>query len=205
MTIVLDIGVPVLAGLSLLAALYFFVNALLARGSVSSNTYGVERQKVRQHTLIGFARGGFFLLLSLILFSVFGINSIPEQVTEPALPTQVDTISPRETEPIVTISSPLVPTSRTTPTSPLPPPTVRPTDTPIPTDTPVILTAIVVSANGLWLRDSPGGTQELELIPDGATLIVLEGNETVDDSDWQEVETVTGNTGWVAVDFIVFD
>ena len=69
----------------------------------------------------------------------------------------------------------------------------------------MIPTAIVVSANGLWLRDSPGGTRELELIPDGATLIVLGGSETVEDSGWQEVETVGGNTGWVAVEFIVYE
>ncbi len=205
MTAILNIIFPILAGLSLLAALYFFVAALRVRGRMPANTYGVERHKVRQRTLVGFARGGFFLLLSLILFSVFGISSLPEQAARPALPTPVDTITPEETDTTNPVSGPIISTSQLTPTSPVPTRTLMPTNTPIPTNTPVVPTAVVASLNGLWLRDSPGGTQELELIPDGATLIVLQGRETVEDLDWQEVKTATGNTGWVAVDFIVYE
>jgi hypothetical protein len=65
-------------------------------------------------------------------------------------------------------------------------------------------TAVVNSPNGLYLREAPGGTQEVELIPDGTILIVLEGREVVDGLEWQQVQTPAGNVGWVAVDFIIY-
>jgi hypothetical protein len=54
----------------------------------------------------------------------------------------------------------------------------------------------------LYLREAPGGSQELELIADGTELILLEGGETVDDLLWRRVLTPAGNEGWVAADFI---
>ncbi len=200
-----DIVLPILAVASLLLALYFFAVAVAARRGMSANNYDVEKQKKRQNSLVAFARSGFFLLLALIFFSVFGINALPEEVARPAVPTTVGTIVPEATEPIATISSPATPTSRSsTPTSPIPTRTPLPTDTPIPTDTPVVLTAIVASPNGLWLREAPGGTQQLELIPDGTTLLVLDSKAVFEEIEWQEVETEAGNTGWVAVDFIIY-
>jgi SH3-like domain-containing protein len=68
----------------------------------------------------------------------------------------------------------------------------------------VVATALVNSPNGLWLRESPGGTQEVELIPDGSVLILLPGREVANDSEWQQVRTQAGNEGWVAVDFIIY-
>jgi hypothetical protein len=65
-------------------------------------------------------------------------------------------------------------------------------------------TAVVNSPNGLWLREAPGGTQEVELIPDGTVLILLPGLETVDGTEWQQVRTPAGNEGWVAVEFIIY-
>ena len=59
------------------------------------------------------------------------------------------------------------------------------------------------SPNGLYLREAPGGSQELELIADGTELILLDGSETVDDLEWRQVRTPAGNEGWVAADFIV--
>jgi hypothetical protein len=80
-----------------------------------------------------------------------------------------------------------------------------PTDTPEPTNTPILPSAAVSSPNGLWLRESPGGVQELELLPDGSVLILLQGLEIADELEWQEVRTPAGNVGWVAVEFIVYE
>lgn len=201
----LDVVFLTIAVVSLIASLYFFVRALRTRGRIPANTYGVERQNLRQRTLAGFAQGGFFLLLSLILFSVFGVSALPDQLARPTQVLTIDTVTPENIEPASTITAPVAATALLSPTSPVPSRTPRPTQTPLPTDTPVIITAIVASPNGLWLRESPGGSQQLELIPDGARLVVLEGLETVDNLDWQRVETQAGNIGWVAVEFIVYE
>jgi hypothetical protein len=65
-------------------------------------------------------------------------------------------------------------------------------------------TAIVDSEVGLYLRDAPGGTEEVELLPNGTVLILLDGQETVDGEEWQEVRAPSGNEGWVAVAFIEY-
>jgi hypothetical protein len=54
------------------------------------------------------------------------------------------------------------------------------------------------------LRETPGGTQEVELIPDGTVLILLSGLETLDGTEWQQIHTPAGNEGLVAVDFIIY-
>ena len=61
----------------------------------------------------------------------------------------------------------------------------------------------VNSPNGLWLRERAGGTQQLELIAHGEELIVLDGIEIAEELEWRQVRTISGQEGWVAVDFIV--
>jgi hypothetical protein len=54
------------------------------------------------------------------------------------------------------------------------------------------------------LREAPGGTEELELIPDGTELFLEDGLEAVDDLEWQLVTTPSNNLGWVAIEFIIY-
>ena len=89
------------------------------------------------------------------------------------------------------------------PTSPVATLTPSPTPTPVPTDTPIVIIAVVNSPNGLWLREKPGGTQELELIADLSEIIVLEGTDIAEGLEWRRVRTQSGQEGWVAVEFII--
>ena len=69
--------------------------------------------------------------------------------------------------------------------------------TPEPSATAELATALVTSPNGLWLREAPGGNEQLELIPDGTSLTLLPGVEEVDGATWQQILTPAGNEGWV--------
>lgn len=204
MAAVLDILVPVLAALFVVAAVLFFARGLLARSSVSENAYGVERQEARHDMLIAFARGVVMVVLALILLAVFGLSPRPESGPEvretptSTLPaTMTATLRPTET-------ATSLPDAGPSPTSPLPTPTEAPLVTPEPSPTVGAATAVVNSPNGLWLREAPGGSQEIELIPDGTILTLLQGVEEVDSATWQEVLTPSGNEGWVAAEFIVY-
>lgn len=204
MAAVLDILVPVLAALFVVAAVLFFARGLIARRNVSENAYGVERQEARHDMLIAFARGAVMVILALILLAVFGLSPRPEAApeatetpttTSPA--TMAATTSPTET------ATPL-PDVGPSPTSPLPTPTEAPLVTPEPSPTVGPDTAVVSSPNGLWLREAPGGSQEVELVADGTILTLLPGVEEVEGAAWQEVLTPAGNEGWVAAEFIVY-
>ena len=95
-------------------------------------------------------------------------------------------------------------TAESSPTSPIP--TASATPQPTVTNTPQPPTASVSSGVGVWLRDLPGTeTEQLEWLLEGTILIVLPGQETVDDLLWQQVQTEDGLAGWVAADFIVVD
>jgi len=203
-TTVLNTVIPILAGICLIVALYFIAKGVRARVSVSEYAYGVQRQEARQSMAVAFARGFALLLVGLILLAIFGLSPRPQMAeaepTAPALPSATFTSQPAATNTPTTLQQIV-----STPTSPVPTATVGPTDTPEPTDTPVVPTAVVNSFNGLWLREAPGGTQELELIPNGTALTLLEGRETTDDLEWQQVRTPSGNEGWVAAEFLVYE
>ncbi|MGD8857403.1 MAG: SH3 domain-containing protein, partial [Chloroflexota bacterium] len=64
--------------------------------------------------------------------------------------------------------------------------------------------AVVNSPNGLWLREAPGGSQQVELIAHETTLELLPDRQTVDDLEWQQVRTPAGNEGWVAAEFLIY-
>jgi hypothetical protein len=64
---------------------------------------------------------------------------------------------------------------------------------------------IINSEVGLYLREAPGGTQEIELLPFGASVTLMAGRETAaDGSEWQQVRTAAGNEGWVAAQFLIY-
>jgi hypothetical protein len=90
-----------------------------------------------------------------------------------------------------------------TPTNPAVTPSATPTltATPTPTSPP---TAYINSPNGLYLREAPGGTQQVELIAHQSAVILLTGFVTVDELNWQEIQTTLGNRGWVAADYLIY-
>lgn len=210
MTTVLNIIIPILAGLCLLGSVFYAVRGFRARSGSASQAYGVARQESRQEMLVSFSRAAVFFLLALILVGIFGLSPRPE--TTEVLPTPTTTVAPTDRPTATATTAPTqTPTvtaaaGESTPTSTVPPElaTETPDATAEVTETPSVPTAVVNSPNGLWLRERPGGTQELELIPDGTALTLLDGRETVDGLEWQEVRTPAGNEGWVAVEFIIY-
>lgn len=81
-----------------------------------------------------------------------------------------------------------------------PTPTPTPTLTPTPTATP--RTAIVTYPYGLNLRAAPStSSASFGLLEQDTVVILLEGQETADGFEWQQVN-VDGQVGWVAVPFL---
>lgn len=206
MNSIVNVGLIILGGVCLIGTVYFFLRGLFSHRHVPTKAYGVQQQEARHGMLVNFFRGGLFLTIAIISFAIAGFGLLrPVQMVDltatPIPPTRAPVVASATAVPTTTptISTPVV-----SPTSPINSPTPIPTETPAPTDTPIVPSATVNSPNGLWLRESPGGTQELELIPDGAVLILMEGLETVEDQGWQQVRTPAGNEGWVAVDFIEY-
>ena len=67
-------------------------------------------------------------------------------------------------------------------------------------------TAFVNSEVGVWLRSAPSTSgEQVEWLLNGAELIVLDGKQSADDLEWQQVRAFSGNEGWVAVPFITYN
>ncbi len=97
----------------------------------------------------------------------------------------VTVITPAEGTPIATTSAPI------------------PTETPLPAPTDAANIAIVSSGVGVWLRDAPTtNSEQLEWLLEGVVLTLLDGQQTADGFDWQEVRTAAGVDGWVAAEYI---
>lgn len=202
---ILRIVLPLLALASVVAAVYFFSHALRVRKHVGDRAYGVERQEARQGMFVAFSRGILASLLALVFLAVFGLSGQPEAAAPDVLPTSRSSPTAQPL-PSIAVQSQTPAANDAPPASPTAP-LERPTDTPAPSPSPSatasVPTAVVNSPNGLWLREAPGGTQEVELIADGTVLTLLAGRETVDGVEWQEVRTPAGNEGWVAAEFLI--
>jgi len=211
----LNIVILVLAIIVAMAALVSAAGAWLTRSAISNQPYGVGRQESRKVMLIAFLRAAILGIVALILFGVYGLSARPDDVVltdpEPGATFEPElTATTPATDMTPTTDVPIVATSPTV--TSLPSPTVTgaaATATPSPTETPTITltpvpSAVVNSEVGLYLRPEPGSSVELELLANGAVLELLEGRQTVDDVEWQEVRTASGNEGWVAVDFITY-
>jgi hypothetical protein len=205
-----DWAIPLVAGLFFLASLYFFGRGLASRRSVAAYDYGVARQEARQAMAVSYVRGFMVLLVGLIIFGIYGMTNREPPSGAPAAPVLTTPVPSPATEEAPTEEPSPTPTAASFQQL-LPTPTDAPeevvpevTEEPTPTPTPDVQTAVVNSPNGLWLREAPGGTQELELIPDGTVLELLPGRETEGDLEWQQVRTPSGNEGWVAVAFIIY-
>lgn len=117
------------------------------------------------------------------------------EVTAPVPPTLTATVIPSST-PSPTFTP--LPSSTTTPT-PSPTATASPTTTPTattsPTATPRIEVAGVVEATILNLRAAPGLESDILLVLSKGDLLTAIGRSS--DSTWIEIDTQSGNTGWV--------
>lgn len=205
MAVIFNIVLPILAGLSVFAMIYFLWRAFYSRYKSSRQPYNVGRQEAHRASKVNVMRAVFFLLLALIFLAVIGVSSQIENLQPVPTATPLpETRSPSPEATLVPTATRTLSTSEPSPTSPLPTPTVTPL--PTVTNTPQPLTATVSSGVGIWLRDVPGTeTEQLEWLLEGTVLIVLPGQETADDFDWQQVQTEEGLIGWVASDFIVIN
>lgn len=200
----------VVASLLILGAIVSAFAALRARARMANAPYGVSRQRLRQSMQINAIRTAALLILALILFGVYGLRARPDEFlsTEPEPdftppPDATATVAVEEPTAVPDTPTPTVPPATATPTPPAPEATATSPPTEIPTITPTSEpTAVVTSEVGLYLREAPGGTEQLELLPVGTVLILLDGQETVDDAEWREVRAPSGAEGWVALDFI---
>jgi len=203
-----------LAILCFLAAIVSIVGALQSRSQSTRITYGVGRQDARRSMRIGLLRSLLIALVGVILLGVFGVTRVSSQLTdtEAGSSTRAPLFATRvvATETISPAASPSVtPFSLPTETSTLPPaPSVTaapPTATLLPTASATPPPSAIVSSEvGLYLREAPGGVQELELLPVGTVLVLLAGRTTLEGEEWQQVRTPSGMEGWVAVQFITY-
>lgn len=198
-----------LAGASVVAAIVSALAGLGLRSRVAGSAYGVARQEMRRTMLVAFIRALGFGLLALIFLAVYGLSSRPDDVlstepsadfTPPAVASATTELEPTNTQPAAT-STPTTEPVRATATTGAQTPTPEITPTASITSTPEP-SAIVTAPAGLYLREEPGGTDELELISEGTSLVLLPGRETVDDLEWQQVRSPSGLEGWVAAEFL---
>jgi hypothetical protein len=200
----------ILAGASVLAAIISGLAGLGLRSRVASSAYGVGRQEMRRTMQVSFIRALGFALLALVFFAVYGLSARPEEMlsTEPEAELTPEPPAASATPELAVTNTVRAVTSTPTtaaisPTANVPAVTTTPTHTPTPTITPTPEpSAVVIAPAGLYLRDVPGGTAELELVGEGTSLVLLPGRETVDDLEWQQVRTPGGLEGWVAADFL---
>jgi hypothetical protein len=152
------------------------------------------------------------IVVALIFLGAFGLTPRPVEPlispTEPSLvqdatETPTDPATPAPTDfPTLTPAAPIV--TESDPAEPSPLPTTQLTAEPTNTPEPVVETAVVSSGVGVWLRAAPGTAgEQLEWLPDGTVVTLLDGQETADDLLWQQVQTEAGVVGWVAADFLL--
>jgi hypothetical protein len=216
-TTILNIVIPFLAFVSLIAVVFFFGRAFTLKMQASKQTYGVGQFEKTREMKLDVMRGVGAAILGLIFLAAFGImprssETVSESAETPVpamTATLVITPSPTVTAIVIPTMEPgtavIFPTS--TPDSVIAPddsPTAIPTIAPATaTAAPAVKTAVVASGVGVWLRDAPTvNSNQLEWLLEGVILTVLDGQQTADELDWQEVRTSDGVEGWVASDYI---
>ncbi len=221
----LNNAILILAGLFLLLGVgVLIVRGLMGRTNVDT-LYGVGRQKSRQVQFQESITGLLLTLFGLVLLGLWYLlhsntlaagsaatptneqgepTEVIANVTETVLPTAVVATLATETPAPTDLPPTATPTNiPDTPTATATPP-VTPSATPLPVPTRVP-TGARINATYLNLRIEPGG-DVLALLKeeDDPFLTVLEGYAKRDGFFWREVEIETGETGWVAEDYITY-
>lgn len=203
MTTAVNIVLLSLAGLSVLAAIYFLMKGVSARSMVHRQAYNVGQVEAKRASQVNWVRAGFFLFVGLIFLGTFAVRPLISRGSAAPEPTQtVPAIDVPPTQPASTpTSDPSQATTEPSPTSP--PASPSPEATAAPTTTAAPITAVVSSGVGVWLRGAPSTSgEQLEWLLDGTLVTLLAGQETADDLIWQQVRTEAGVEGWVARDFL---
>ncbi len=202
MTVVLNVVLLVLAGLSILAALYYVLKALGARSSINRQAYSVGQVEAKRASQVNWVRAGFLFLVGLIFLAIFAVRPL---FSRAAAPQPTPTLPAVEVAPTtaITVEPPAVEQASPAPSPTVLPATPSPESTAAPTTTPTVRTATVSSGVGVWLRGAPSTTgEQLEWLLDGTIVTLLGGQETADDLLWEQVRTAAGIEGWVASDFL---
>ncbi len=209
----INILLPLLATVTLLAAFFYLLKALEQRRRINRQVYSVGQVETRRAMKIGFLRAIVIAFAAALLLFAWGVMSatgtwplLPELTPMPTLApanTSTPTLSPEVTPvPLETISLSLTPAATETAVA-TPTPIATATPTPTVTPTPQPATAVVSSGVGVWLRATPSTAgEQLEWLLDDTILTLLPGYETGSDFDWQQVRAPSGREGWVAVPFI---
>ncbi len=216
MTLILTVVFTVLAVVLILAAFFFIGRAFVQRARRNRQPYGVGQQEIRRAMQVDFIRGFAAAVVGLLLLlATTGLGGLTQlAVSEPSDGPTPTMAVPETTETDVEASSTATPTlaatatATVTPTPAPPEPTDTPTITPTPTNTPEPEpeTAVVQSGVGVWLRAGPDpDSEQLEWLLDGTVLTLLPGFVVGEEFEWQEVRAPSGQEGWVAVAFIIYD
>jgi hypothetical protein len=203
--VIFNVVLPILAGICIIGVFYFVLRALTARSKVDRQAYGVGRVETRQQVQVNLLRALIAFVLALGFLAMAFIGPRVAATIPMATPTPPPTPVEPTAAATLTATPTVLPTvPQVTATSPVPTATTAPS--PTVTLTPEPLTATVTSGVGVYLRGAPTTDgAELEYLPDGSILFVLEGQQTSDELVWQEVETADGRQGWVAADFITIN
>ena len=202
MTVVLNVVLLSLAGLSILAALFFVLKALGARSSINRQAYSVGQVEAKRASQVNWVRAGFLLLIGLIFLAIFAVRPL---FSRAAAPIPTPTLPAVEVAPTraATLEPPPVQQASPQPSVTVLPATPSPASTAAPTATATVSTATVSSGVGVWLRGAPSTTgEQLEWLLDGTLVTLLGQQETADDLLWEQVRTEGGVEGWVASDFL---
>ncbi len=197
----------------LVGGLYFGWQAYQSWRTSRKAFFGVERDMARVE-IIGYLYRLFGLALLALL--VFGLSSLGggeaagEGQAQPPAPTsgapvQQGTATLPPPVVIEATNTPAAPsTPEVTPVAPQPTPTAGPPPPVSPTPTRVPTGVVTGTAGGgLWLRAAPGFSGEtLIVLPEGTVVQLLEGQQEVDGTLWQQVRTEDGREGWVAASYL---
>lgn len=72
----------------------------------------------------------------------------------------------------------------------------------LPSDGQQVVLVDSTGGEGVWLRDAPAGAP-IKVWPEGAPMLVIGDDAFADDRTWRHVQTLNGQSGWVAADFLV--
>ena len=217
---VIQIILLIIAAVLIIAAIIFVFQAIKRRTRSNRAAYNVGRQEARMAMQINVLRAIAALAVGLVLFVAYLLlpdlsEAEPAVVStmEPSPDGTVDgeetAVSPTNTSiPALTATPADLPPAQVSTLTPVP--TTPPTSSPLPQPEPRatatevgVKTAVVTSGVGVWLRSTPSvDGEQVEWLLTETEVVVLEGQATADEFEWQEVQAPSGNVGWVAVPFI---